>query len=165
MTTTPLNTFRAILTGKEKLLLRLIGPITEVADFSPLVFAKKKTLEIDLAEVTSMNSVGIREFAAWSTNLENPVIEFSHCPKFFVDQVNMIKGLVPVRSTFLSFYVPFFSPQTEEEKRVLFTKGLEWEGAGQDLKIKVPEIRDSKENIMEIDVIPERYFDFLKKHP
>ncbi len=161
----PAATFRSLITGKEKLLVRLIGPITEVADFGPLQFSRLRPVEIDLGEVTAMNSIGIRDFAAWMASLENPVIEFSHCPKFFIDQVNMIIGLVPVRASFLSFYVPFFSSVTDEEKRVLFVKGMEYKGVGENVTIELPEVRDSKGNPMELDVVSDRYFEFLKRHP
>lgn len=156
-------TFRALITGKEKLLLRLIGPITEVADFGPLKFSRLKPLEIDLSEITAMNSVGIREFAAWAAKLENKVLEFSHCPKFFIDQVNMIQGLIPPQSRFLSFYVPYYDRDSDEEQRVLFRQGLEFKGSGKNLELHLPEILNEEGVPLEIDVMPDRYFQFLKK--
>lgn len=158
------NQFRVLISGKEKLLVRLIGPITELADFGPVKFATLKPVEIDLEEITAMNSIGIREFAAWTSSLQNAVIEFSHCPKFFVDQVNMIRGLIPARSKIVSFYVPYFNPQTEEEKRILYRRGLEYDGVGAEAKLNSPDVTGSDGKPMELDVIPEKYFQFLKQY-
>ncbi len=160
----PSTAFRVLITGRDKLLVRLIGPITELADFAPVKFPALKPVEIDLSEITAMNSVGIREFAAWTSGLQNAIIEFSHCPKFFVDQVNMIRGLIPARSKILSFYVPYFNPETEEEKRVLFGLGLEFEGSGATVKINLPTVTGSEGKPMELDVIPEKYFKFLHNY-
>ncbi len=160
----PTTAFRALITGNEKLLVRLIGPVTELADFGPLKFPSMKPVEIDLSEITAMNSIGIREFAAWTSGLQNAIIEFSHCPKFFIDQVNMIRGLIPARSKILSFYVPYYNSETEEEKRILFSRDLEFEGSGAEVKINMPQVAGKDGAPMELDVIPEKYFQFLQQY-
>lgn len=157
------NPFKVIITGRDHLLLRMQGAVNEQADFGPVKFAKRPPIELDLGELTSINSVGIRGFAEWSSRLENEVIELSHVPKFFVDQINMIPGLIPARSKVISFYVPYFCPEKEIEKRILFRRGLEFElnpeGA---VKLHYPVVTDDNKSEYELDVVPDKYFAFLE---
>ena len=155
------NTFRALISGKSNYLVRLSGPITEVADFMPVKFKTSVEVEVDLAEVTALNSVGIREFSTWANGLENKILRFSHCPKFFVDQLNMVANMIPARSKVLSFYVPYYSARAETERMVLFRKGLEFDVIDGKVQLNFPEVNFDDGSPMEIDVIPHRYFRFL----
>lgn len=144
------------------MLVRMSGPINEQADFSPVKFTKKPPIEIDMSELTSINSVGIRGFAEWANKLENPIIEFSHVPKFFVDQINMIAGLIPPRSKVVSFYVPYFCPEKELEKRILFRRGLEFDNKDGKAVLNFPQVTDDDKNQYELDVVSEKYFAFIE---
>jgi len=156
------NPFKALVTGRDHLLVRMQGPVNELADFAPLKFAKRPPIELDLSEITMINSVGIRSFADWSSKLENEVIELSHVPKFFVDQINMIPGLIPARAKVISFYVPFFCPDKELEKRVLYRRGLEFDVKGGDVVLNHPTVSDDDLNEYELDVVPAKFFAFLE---
>jgi hypothetical protein len=59
-----------------------------------------------------------------------------------------------------SFYVPYYSEETDERKDVLFMLGKEYTLDG---NLKMPSIKDSKGNEMEIDVNQKTYFSFIKK--
>ncbi len=159
MSSTP---FRVRISGREQLLIRMSGAINEVADFSPVKFAKRPKVEIDLEELTMLNSVGLRSFGLWAAGLGNDVIEFSHCPKFFIDQVNMIAGLIPRHARIVSFYVPYFSDELNVERMVLYRKGLEFEKANEKVAFHHPEILGDKGEPFVMDIIPEKYFAFLK---
>lgn len=154
--------FRVLITGRDHLLVRMEGPINEHADFTPVKFAKRPPIEIDMSEVTLINSVGIRAFADWSAQLQNEVIELSHVPKFFVDQINMIPGLIPARAKVISFYVPFFCPENEKEKRVLYRRGLEFDVKGGEVKLSHPTVTDEEKHPYELDVVPVKFFSFLE---
>lgn len=158
------SSFRVLITGRTRLLIRFLGPINETADFEPVRFATKPPIEIDLGEATMINSLGIRGFKRWVTELKNEVIEFSHLPKFFVDQVNMIPNLVPMRTRVLSFYVPYYCEAKDLEKVVLYRSGLEFVREGGKLFLKHPTVTDDEHNTYEMDVMPERYFKFLESY-
>lgn len=160
MSSTP---FRVRISGREQLLVRMSGAVNETADFSPVKFAKRPKVEIDLEELTMINSVGLRSFGIWAASLGNEVIEFSHCPKFFIDQVNMIAGLIPPRARVISFYVPYFCDELEEERLILYRKGLEFERQGDQIKFQYPEVQGPKGEAFVMDVMQEKYFAFLKK--
>lgn len=159
MSTTP---FRVRISGREQLLIRMSGAINEVADFSPVKFAKKPKVEIDLEELTMLNSVGLRSFGIWAGALANEVLEFSHCPKFFIDQVNMISGFIPRRARVISFYVPYFSDDLNVERMILYRKGLEFERTNDQIRFHHPDVLGEKGERFVMDVIPEKYFAFLR---
>ncbi len=156
------STFRTLITEKERLLIRFIGPLTEVADLDPVRVKKSKPVEIDLEELSTINSVGVREFQKWIRTLENETIEFSHCPKFFIDQVNMVEGFLPSRAQITSFYVPFFNSETGTEKTVLFREGIEYSCKPGESYLKIPDVKGDSGEPMEIDVLPSKFFHFLK---
>lgn len=155
--------FQARISGRDRLLVRFSGPLTEVADLDPVRFKPNAPVEIDLGEVTTMNSVGVRSFGQWSNRLNNPIIELSHCPKVFINQLNLVRNLIPSRSRVISFYVPYFSESANEEKNVLFTSGLEYEKTAVGLQIRAPIVKTSGGSEMDLDVIPARYFQFLER--
>ena len=155
------NLFRAFLSGGDPMVVQLSGPITEVADFSAVRVPAERALEIDLAQVTTINSAGVREFALWSNGLQNDTIELSYCPKFFIDQVNIVRGILPARARFRSFYVAYYSSQDETEKRVLFERGKEFDWVAGKLSLRFPEVRSDRDQPMELDVVSERFFAFL----
>jgi hypothetical protein len=140
------------------------GPINEAADFGPIRFATRLPIEIDMDEVSMINSVGLRNFGNWAIALKNPVIELAHVPKFFVDQLNMIPDLIPRYAKVVSFYVPYFNGENELEKRVLYRKGLEFDRADGAIKLTHPQVTDADKNTYEIDVIPAKFFRFLEKY-
>ena len=140
------------------------GAVNETADFSPVKFARKPKVEIDLEELTMINSVGLRSFGVWASALGNEVIEFSHCPKFFIDQLNMVAGLVPPRSRIISFYVPYFSDELDQERMILYRRGLEFDRIDGKVKINNPEVQGDKGERFVIDVMPDKYFAFLKTY-
>lgn len=156
--------FKVTMSGSSQFLLRMSGPINEDADFTPVRFPTKVPIEIDMTEVTMINSMGLRAFAAWASSLENKQIEFSHVPKFFADQLNMIPNLIPKWTKINSFYVPYFNAEKELEKRVLYRAGLEFEKINGEVVLKHPEVKDDEGNEYEIDVIPLKFFSFLQKY-
>lgn len=93
---------------------RISGCIDDtLCQFSHL-FSGESNLFINLEEVTAINSFGIREWIKLMRMLKNAKIQLSHCPKLFIDQVNMVTGILPENSQIISFYVPYFS-----EKKIL----------------------------------------------
>jgi len=56
------ESLKANISGKDQVVVRLMGPINEVADFEPIRFASLKSVEIDMGGVTAINSMGIGPF-------------------------------------------------------------------------------------------------------
>lgn len=138
------------------------GSIDEDAVFTGLEPGGAAKVNLDLDKVKSINSCGIREWIKWIKTIPgNSNITYRRCPKVIVDQINMVAGFLPDNATVESFYVPYFSEDSGNEKMVLFEKGKDFT----DNEVTAPEeIKDQETGEeMEMDVIESKYFKFLKK--
>lgn len=151
-------------TGKDHMVVRLIGPISETSDLSTVRLPPHMPVELDLAGVTSINSVGIRIFRDWATKVSNATFHISYAPKVIIDQLNMITGMLPKQARVISFYVPYFSEESGEERNVLYLTGEHYRLVNGDVSVDDLVVKDSKGGLMEMDAMPERYFRFLKTY-
>lgn len=103
---------------------QFVGQIDEEAQF-PTVTDMPGEAIIDLASVSSINSVGIRAWIMWFGQFEPTNFIFINCPKALVMQMNMVEGFLPPKNQVRSMEVPFFCEETDEEKDVMFTVGKE----------------------------------------
>lgn len=144
----------------DKLLVKIHGVIDEEIKLTKESLASAKSIDFDFAEVKGINSCGIREWIRWISPFPNTPMVYKNCPKVIVDQINMVDGFLPVNALVESFYVPYYCDESEEEKHVLFIYGKEFSEKGMNYPA---EVLDSKNNPMEIDVIENKYFRFLRK--
>lgn len=145
-----------------KVVVALTGHIDEDAQFNGLELEGANQVELDLDNVTAINSCGIREWIKWiRTAPEGTSIVYKNCPKVIVDQINMVAGFLPDNGSVESFYVPYYSDSTGNEKMILFRSGNEFK----DGDVFPPEdVKDEESGEeMEMDVIEAKYFKFLKK--
>lgn len=118
-------------------------------------------LNIDLKDLTAINSLGIRNFQIWINRIKCQKLRLFYCPRVFIHQLNMVEGFLPSKSEIESFFVPYYSDITGEENLVLFTKELEYKKVSGKVVISAPTLYDSQNSKMEIDTLSERYFRFL----
>src|SRR6185312_6320787 len=144
-----------------KLILKISGGVDEDANFQPVELGGANAVILDLSGVTAINSVGIREWIKWVKAFPTTVqLSVRQCPKIIVDQINMVAGFLPPGTRIESFYVPYYSESTGNEKMVLFEHGKEFKDGG---AIDFPaEVKDDSGEPMEMDVIEAKYFKFLK---
>lgn len=143
-----------------KLNLNIAGTIDEDADFSTIPIAGNAEIELNLQNLKSINSCGIREWIQWMGTAAGAKITFALCPKVIVDQINMVDGFLPANGSVASFFVPYYNDDSGAEKNVLFTYGKEFTESA----VNPPkDIKDDEGNPMEMDVIEAKYFKFLKK--
>ena len=81
------------------------------------------------------------------------------CPPIVVKNFKSIKGFLNDRCRVFSFAVPFYSEILDERKDFMATFGKHFDTTG---KVSLPEVLDSKGNLMVLDVDPVHYFSFLK---
>ncbi|HMN67838.1 MAG TPA: hypothetical protein PKC28_04795 [Bdellovibrionales bacterium] len=143
-----------------KVVLAIQGNIDEDANFTPPDLGSSSAIVLDLEEVTAINSVGIREWIKWVKTLPASLpLSVRRCPKIIVDQINMVAGFLPQGAVVESFYVPYYSDASGNEKMVLFENGKEFKGGD----VHPPnEVKDETGEVMEMDVIESKYFKFLK---
>lgn len=146
----------------EEVTVKLQGHIDEDAQFASLGLDGAKKVVLDLDSVTAINSCGIREWIKWiRTAPSGAVVVYKKCPKVIVDQINMVSGFLPDNGKVESFYVPYYSDETGNEKMVLFSEGAEFKQGDLFPPDAVKDDETGEE--MEMDVIEAKYFKFLKK--
>ena len=102
----------------------LHGSITEDSVLDSIESGGAKTMVIDLAKVTRINSYGIRQ---WINHLKKihettPNLVFTRCPPSIVEQFNMISNF-GADGVVYSFYLPFYSESQDKDELVLFDAG------------------------------------------
>lgn len=138
----------------------LEGPINETFGSFDFKASRDKSLRFDFAKVTTINSMGIRYWISWLHSNPGVLFYFRNCPVCIVDQINNVSDFMPSGTTVESFFVPYYSEHTGEEKHELYVLKRDYQ-RGQIAKVK--EILDSQGNKMEIDIYPQKYFKFLMK--
>lgn len=143
-------------------IVTLAGHIDEDAQFTALdLSGASGKVVVDIEGVTAINSCGIREWVKWIRTAPNTTsVVFKKCPKVIVDQINMVTGFLPDNGKVESFFVPYYSDESGNEKMVLFEEGKQFNGG----EVNPPaEVKDESGEAMEMDVIEAKYFKFLKK--
>lgn len=136
------------------------GVIDEDVDFNAYSLAGASNIEMNLGDVKSINSCGIREWIKWMGTVSGAKVVYHNCPKIIVDQINMVQGFLPANGKVMSFFVPYYSDNSGAEKNILFKYGTEFtEGSVQ----PPAEVKDDDGEVMEMDVVEAKYFKFLKK--
>lgn len=120
---------------------------------------ESKSYIFNLKNLTSINSSGIREWIKYAQKIKNAQVILVECPKPFIDQASMVEGFLPSSFRVASFYVPYYCEDTDEEKLVLYQFGKDYSKEANNIP---NEIKDENGNTFEIDVVPVKYFKFLK---
>lgn len=141
------------------LVIEVKGNIDEDSNFTPPDVGSATSVVLDLSGITAINSVGIREWIKWMKGFPALMpLKVRKCPKIIVDQINMVAGFLPAGTKVQSFYVPYYSDASGNEKMVLFEDGKEFSNG----EIFPPsEVKDDSGEVMEMDVIEAKYFKFL----
>lgn len=125
-------------------------------------FDSSTEVQLVLNNLRGINSLGVRAFINWHKSLSYKEITLIDAPKCFIDQANMVEGFIPARCKLKSFFVPYYSENTDEESNILFEKGINYFKIENQWKFSFPEVLDGDRFPMEMDIQPERYFHFLK---
>ena len=140
--------------------IKLSGNIDEDLDFSKYDLFGAEEINFDFKDVKAINSIGCRHWIAWLSKFPNIKMSFEFCPKVIIEQINMVDGFLPRQAQVKSFYVPYFSQTSGAEKNVLFQNGKEFS----DGKLNLPnDVKDDDGNPMELDIIPNKYFKFIRR--
>jgi anti-anti-sigma regulatory factor len=153
-----------------KLIISFVGEIDEDAkfdSFGSVNFDGLTTVIFDLENVTLLNSCGLRTWISWVKTFPSEIITvFRRCPQMIVEQMSILDGFVPKNSMFESFYVPYYCDDCDEEADWLAIRGEDFVAGTTDFKYSVS-IKDdvlcpSCKKEMELDILPEKYFKFLR---
>lgn len=142
------------------------GYIGENAGLFDLNFAGVQKVMIDLSGVTYMNSVGVKNWINWTGRFPPTLqIEFHNCPTLIVNQVNMVAGFLPNNGTVESLSAPFACESCNREENVGLKRGVEYQYAtsAAGMTFTLPQVNCPKcKQVMELDAIEAKFFNFLK---
>ncbi len=135
----------------------LKGDFTEATRFDDLAPEMVGRIDFDVAQVTYMNSLGVR---AWCEFLRAAPIqgyEFHACSVPFVLQASMVADVVG-RGTVTSFFAPYHCDSCDhQEERLLQSAAVLAAG------LVAPTFACPKcDGLLALDDLPERYFAFLQ---
>lgn len=144
----------------ERIRVILRGDFTEATRFDELLPAMVGRVVFDTAQVTYMNSLGVR---AWCEFLRQAPIqgyELHACSVPFILQASMVRDVLG-RGTVTSFFAPFHCIGCDhQEERLIQTAALLAAG------LEPPTFRCPRcGGALEFDDLPERYFAFLSDEP
>ena len=135
----------------------LRGDFTEATRFDELLPAMVGRVVFDTAQVTYMNSLGVRAWCEFLRQARIQGYEFHACSVPFILQASMVRDVVG-RGTVTSFFAPFHCISCDhQEERLLQSAAI----LANDLEpptFKCP----SCGGALEFDDLPERYFAFLQ---
>ncbi|HTR49314.1 MAG TPA: PilZ domain-containing protein [Kofleriaceae bacterium] len=134
----------------------LRGDFTEATRFDELLPAMVGRVVFDMAQVTYMNSLGVRAWCEFLRQARIQGYEFHACSVPFILQASMVRDVIG-RGTVTSFFAPFHCIGCDhQEERLLQTAAILASGLEPPV-FKCP----SCGGALEFDDLPERYFAFL----
>ena len=141
----------------ERIRVVLRGDFTEATRFDDLLPAMVGRVVFDTAQITYMNSLGVRAWCAFLRQARIQGYEFHACSVPFILQASMVRDVIG-RGTVTSFFAPFHCIGCDhQEERLLQTAAI----LASNLEpptFKCP----SCGGALEFDDLPERYFAFLQ---
>jgi len=135
----------------------LRGDFTEATRFDELIPAMVGRVVFDTAQVTYMNSLGVRAWCEFLRQARIQGYEFHACSVPFILQASMVRDVIG-RGTVTSFFAPFHCIGCDhQEERLLQSAAILASGLEPPV-FKCP----SCGGALEFDDLPERYFAFLE---
>ena len=147
--------------------IKLSGYFNEAAEMPKIMQIPPTIITVNFGNVVFINSTGIGRWVSWlrseiAAKAPNAVFKLQECPKCIVDQMNMVKGFLPTKVMVQSVFIPYYSPNTDESKSVLFKLSQKYKTREELIAAAVGElVLDSAGNPMERDVDLGQYFRFF----
>ncbi len=138
------------------------GIVDEYADFSEFARCAQKTLTVDFAEVTRMNSSGIR---SWIQTIMKHKIKLvlRNCSSVVVEQFSMIPEFVGKNGYVESFFVHYHCVSCDYELKKLFIPGRDiLISEAPQAESRLPNPCPKCGDVVELDHNPDIYFAFLR---
>ena len=135
----------------------LRGDFTEATRFDELTPAMVGRVVFDTAQVTYMNSLGVRAWCEFLRQARIQGYEFHACSVPFILQASMVKDVIG-RGTVTSFFAPFHCINCDHQEERLLQSAAILAANLEPPVFKCP----SCGGALEFDDLPERYFAFLQ---
>ncbi|HEY5922943.1 MAG TPA: PilZ domain-containing protein [Kofleriaceae bacterium] len=137
----------------------LRGDFTEATRFDELLPAMVGRIVFDMAQVTYMNSLGVRAWCEFLRQARIQGYEFHACSIPFVLQASMVRDVIG-RGTVTSFFAPFHCIGCDHQEERLLQSAAILASNLQPPVFKCPNCGGA----LEFDDLPERFFAFLQDY-
>ncbi|MBA3538267.1 MAG: PilZ domain-containing protein [Deltaproteobacteria bacterium] len=141
----------------ERIRVVLRGDFTEATRFDELIPALVGRVVFDTAQVTYMNSLGVRAWCEFLRQARIQGYEFHACSVPFILQASMVKDVIG-RGTVTSFFAPFHCIGCDHQEERLLQSAAILAASFEPPIFKCP----SCGGALEFDDLPDRYFAFLQ---
>jgi DNA-binding response OmpR family regulator len=141
----------------ERTRIVLRGDFTEATKFDALMPAMVGRVVFDTAQVTYMNSLGVRAWCEFLRQARIQGYEFHACSVPFILQASMVRDVVG-RGSVTSFFAPFHCITCDHQEERLLQSAAILAAGLQPPVFKCPNCGGA----LEFDDLPERYFAFLQ---
>jgi DNA-binding response OmpR family regulator len=135
----------------------LRGDFTEATRFDELLPAMVGRVVFDMAQVTYMNSLGVRAWCEFLRQARIQGYEFHACSVPFILQASMVRDVIG-RGTVTSFFAPFHCISCDHQEERLLQSAAILAAALEPPVFKCPNCGGA----LEFDDLPERFFAFLQ---
>jgi DNA-binding response OmpR family regulator len=135
----------------------LRGDFTEATRFDELLPQMVGRITFDMAQVTYMNSLGVRAWCEFLRTARIQGYEFHACSVPFILQASMVRDVIG-RGTVTSFFAPFHCIGCDHQEERLLQSAAILASSLEPPVFKCP----SCGGALEFDDLPERYFAFLE---
>jgi len=139
--------------------MTLSGSLNENSELQPIDGSPQK-LTIDFKGVGFINSLGIRRWLLWITELNDLEIELQNVTRPVLEQINLVEGFITSKTRVLSIVAPIFCDECDHEETLDLNQGVHYNLQNQKylgFDKKCPECQTA----MELDGKPEKLFRFL----
>lgn len=140
----------------------LSGRMDEYSEFDSLVMVPQP-LRLNIGRISSINSVGVRKFLAFTLSYSPKKFEFLECTPEFIANVNVIPQMLgsPADETQIkTFYVPFSCENCKRNENILYERtAIKLNADGEVIPPKAKCSRCAED--LDLDVEPTEYFMFL----
>lgn len=140
----------------DTLVIKLSGVINEDTLF-PVPQIAQGNLIFNFADVSYINSLGVRSWVNYVKGLKKYTIALEECPPQIVRQIIMTPSFA-ANAKVLSVYVPYSCDECSSKKTVL-VKRTEWEKNGKEIKEKM-HCDKCNDDTLEMDGDSEQYLAF-----
>jgi len=114
---------------------------------------------VDFSGLTHVNSMGIKKWCEWLIRHQQAKqIWLVQVPYVLGRHLSVVKGMIEKNVWIRSIYVPYFSEELKIRMDTLFVHGVHFDD---NRVIMIPEVLDTENNDMEVDIRIDTYFMFL----
>ena len=140
--------------------INISGVIDGDQQFPP-ISSEVTSVSLDFNGLKYINSSGLRNWIAWKNiNLSDHRVKLYvyNCPECFVEQLNVLKDILPAHSKVMSFKIPYYVEEVDKIVNVALSRDEDY--VSEDVKYQ--ESIDVDGHNAEIDVDVKEYFSFLR---